>query len=524
MRTPSVAAPVAPLAVIGTGAWLNAWPKAQARLQQLGVPQLVIDSIGRQLMTEPELDKAVHAVQVALQGGQESRVLTPLTSSATNGTAPGTQPQAPGATSQTAAAQQTSQDQAQLRQVLAKHAKRGIPKDLLQQFGQAATSARGLDATLTQLEGRMDDLHQRGWVDKFAKAGADGSVLWNLALGGDKDQGTVVGPMPTDDKLAQTLVMLQRAKAGTGRQALEAGVSLIPGVQAAEYLGGKNVIAGSDIRKHDTFNQILAGASAAALGVVVLAKLHSTKTLMSGVAAARDGFSGLVHASGHQLAVGSQAAALKDLAGSGKLTLPKAYFNKDLRVSLSGMANIEAAARARSGVGTKLDTVGKTISDDVLRQAADGQLIATSGKLAGKTGGALGAVSKYAAQSVSGQSGRAAQAVAELRDGAIVFNRKLRVSNGTSQLVGIVKAGGDSIASGSGHLADRLPALTSRIAELPVTQQTGAGETLAGMALSATGKAGRDGKPARDLNKLLVQNPSSPALAWYRDALAAERS
>jgi hypothetical protein len=499
------AAPVAAPARPGTGAWLASWPQALARLQQLGLPSLIIDSIGRQPMNEVELAQAVQELETGHRGGaQGSKVLTPLVPTR-RGQSP-TQ-QSPAQSSQAAAV-------ANLEQVVAKHAKLGVPKDLLQTLAEAATTPQGLDATLKQLEGRMDKLRTAGWVDKFHKAGAEDAIIWQLALGGDPEQGTVVGPMPKDDKLAMTLVMLQRSKAGAARQFLEAGVSLIPGVQAGEYLLGKNVISGSDIRRHDGLNQILAGVSALALGVVALGKFRSAKTLMSGLQAARNGYSGLVGATGRELAHGSQAAQLRDLAGPGKITFRKAFLSKELRTGFQGMAHVEAAASARSGAtGHALDPIGRTISDDVLRRIADGTLTTGTKKLS-------------STQVLSGaHSGgfNTTHGVAELSDDALLFNKKLKISTGASQLTGIIRAGGDRMATNPGYLADRLPALSTRIAGMSQAERAGVGETIAGMSLASTGKVARDGAPGRDLNKLLIKDPSSPALAWYRDALAAQR-
>lgn len=522
------AAPVAPFAPTsapatpGTGAWLTAWPQALARLQQLGVPQVMIDSIGRQPMNEPELAQAVQDVELTLRGGQptrpnapggqQSQVLVPLDGLAP---APKQSPVVPGRESgsvpnQAPANDAQAQSVAKAKQVLAQHAKSGMPQEILDVVAQNATSPEGLDATLTQIESRMDKVRADGWVDKFAKAGVSETDLWQLVLGGNPEAGTVLGPMPKDSDLDMALVMAQRGKAGWTRQIAEGLVSFIPGVQAAEYVAGTNVISGSDIRQYDGMNQILAGISAAALGVVALGKFHNAKTLMSGLKSARDGFAGLTGATGRELAAGSQGAKLADMASSGKLTFGKTFFNKELRGQVAGMGHIDAAAKARTGVGSNMDTIGRTISDDVLNGVASGQLTATTGKL--HTRAPIMTTNRFM---------HTPKPTATMTDTGITFSTKARISNGTTQLAGVVKAGGDHMTTGSGYLADRLPALSAQMRQFSTAERDAAGEKIAALALHRTGKAGRDGSPAKELNSFLAQNPNSASLSWYHDALAA---
>ena len=61
---------------------------------------------------------------------------------------------------------------------------------------------------------------------------------------------------------------------------------------------------------------------------------------------------------------------------------------------------------------------------------------------------------------------QAVHPTAELKDGSIIFNKKLRVGNGASQLVGMIKAGGDQMATDPTYMADRLPGLARVLPQL----------------------------------------------------------
>lgn len=508
------------------------WSEWQAEFTKLGLPEKLIATIGASSMSDEELADLYVEAEAKLQGA------TPT--SGTNGTAGSTSSEAGWNDSweqrfaklglnaeelalvrQEAVARGSNEQQlgqlyedlarqmattgaagtdaagGSVEDVLAKHAKAGVPQEILQFYGQQAASPGGLDAALTTLEERVAKLEERGWKAKFEKAGLPPTMLWETAIGTDKKTGQPGGPLPTDGELQQQLTTIQRSEAGMGRNVLEMGVSLIPGVQAAQRVfGARNTITDSDMvteGKIGMLNNGLAVASGVALGAVLLNKGRGLSTLRQGIAAAKGGYAELAAASVKGLAADSTAAKLAAKSAGGELSFGKALFNRQLRRDVSGLAHVETAAKQFNANGSKLDALSRASVQQLFDGVAGGGIAVAGGRRLNTIPFRAGAAAKLGP--MKGQEGDVLQ-----------FSGKLGIGDGRSQLAATTKVAGDNVAKD--------PAIP-----LSDMQRTGLGDAMAGRVVNELG-IGRDGSAARTLRKL--DDKGNPA-SWYTDLPGTDR-
>lgn len=559
----------------GSAAWQTSWPEWRAKLELLGVPEIQLQLIAKQIVTDSELrnvyqqisgtmyvsapprypatngwspqweqqfallglapDKLALVAQAAQERGltdanlaqafqdtaKQLAATTPLQSVPDPaqavrfpGGGAGTKPAdvtKPGADAPTDGVDPALE--ADVKQLLATYQQAGMPDELLSYYGQSFLQASAEGAPITGLEAALKTAVEReqkftedGYRAKFEKAGLSDGEIWRLALG-DPSPGSdtiaVGAANPSNKDLDYQLVMLQRAKAGTGRNFAEAALSLVPGVQALEYLAGKNVITGSDIRQDETGNKLLAGLSAiAGVGIGILG-LRKGRGFAAGFRSAGEGFANLKAVPGAVMGEGTAFARLTQNHSASRLLSTQG------RRDLIAAGQVDRAAAAFRTNGNKLDETTQAVTTQRFRDLASGELQVRSARL----------------NLFSWNPGRFNKVKTDAKTGqeTLLVNQKLGGDDNT-KLVSLIHEAGSKAGRSPEWLLNAAKApltqTTTQIARTGSEQRGALGEVMARRAVHELGGIGTSGRTAKALSKL-TDNGTPPQ--YYSDIAAATR-
>ncbi|MEO6866828.1 MAG: hypothetical protein ABI200_02285 [Gaiellales bacterium] len=369
----------------------------------------------------------------------------------------------------------------------------GMPDAVIKIYAESGAPASGLEAAFKHASGRMEDLTERGWIEKLTAAKVDPLQMWSLILGDEP---------ATDKELKALLNASKGANMGTLQKAGQLASSLFPGGRLAQYAAGKEFVSGQDIDRTSPMEIGMAALS----GLALVASVRGARNLNLAFKARDAGYLQLNSVNNTLSSMGlpkTGTDAITDVALGATQTwgtkqkLISMIPGTTLHKQVIGLAHADAAAAAFNGGAAKqlMAKPDGALQVATLAQVFDDIKTGAMG-IHGGSNAYLGPL-KSSASVMSLDVSKGAEAI------KVAKNIRLG-GNGQTQLVGLLQVGGTKLGQAPGWLQSA-PNIAGDIARLANVERQALGQVMAGSAVRTLdiGTFSKDGlRPMRMLAKL----------------------